>query len=81
MSSYYYAVFSRLQVVWMSTSLYSCVVFSCFQVVWVSMQNEFIKQYNMYVELINKCYLDSNITLEFSMEDVLQFFSNIAQSH
>ncbi|XP_060579983.1 exocyst complex component 1-like isoform X3 [Ruditapes philippinarum] len=52
-----------------------------YQVVWVAMQNEFIKQYNTYVELINKCYPDSNITLEFSIDDVLQFFSNIGQSH
>ncbi|XP_053398468.1 exocyst complex component 1-like isoform X2 [Mercenaria mercenaria] len=52
-----------------------------YQVVWVAMQNEFIKQYNTYVELINKCYPDSNITLEFSIDDVLQYFSNIAQSH
>lgn len=52
-----------------------------YQVVWVSMQKEFIKQYNIYVELIKKCYPDSNITLEFSQEDVLQFFSDIAQTH
>ncbi|KAL4230853.1 Exocyst complex component 1 [Mactra antiquata] len=52
-----------------------------YQVVWVSMQNEFIKQYTAYVELINQCYPDSNITLEFSIDDVLQFFSQIAQSH
>lgn len=52
-----------------------------YQVVWVSMQNELIKQYNTYVELINKCYPDSNITLEFTINDVLTFFSNIAQTH
>ena len=45
------------------------------------MQNEFMRQYTMYVDLINLCYPDSNITLEFSIDDVLQFFSNIAQSH
>lgn len=45
------------------------------------MQNEFIKQYKSYADIINMCYPDSNIMLEFSIDDLLQFFSNIAQSH
>ncbi|XP_052277522.1 exocyst complex component 1-like isoform X2 [Dreissena polymorpha] len=52
-----------------------------YQVVWVSMQGEFIAQYKSYEELIRKCYADSNITLEFTIDNVLEFFSNIAQSH
>ncbi|KAK3606322.1 hypothetical protein CHS0354_041956 [Potamilus streckersoni] len=51
------------------------------QVVWVSMQDEFIKQYNDYEELINRCYPDAKITLEFTINDVLDFFSDIARSH
>ena len=47
----------------------------------MSMQNEFIKQYKHYEELINRCYPDSNIVLEFTIDDVLQFFTHIAQSH
>lgn len=45
------------------------------------MQEEFIKQTKNYEDLINKCYQDSNITLAFSVSDVLQFFSEIAQAH
>ena len=66
--------------VFLNSILPSVLVF-CLQVVWVSMQNEFIKQYKHYEELINKCYPDSNIMLEFTIDDVLQFFTNIAQTH
>ena len=51
------------------------------QVVWFSMQDEFIKQVKHYEDLINQCYTDSGITLEFKVEDVLSFFSEIAQNH
>ena len=51
------------------------------QVVWLSMQDEFIKQTKNYEDLINKCYQDSAISLAFSVSDVLQFFSEIAQAH
>ncbi|KAK3099143.1 hypothetical protein FSP39_000104 [Pinctada imbricata] len=51
------------------------------QVVWLSMQDEFIKQTKYYEELINKCYPDSGISLEFRIPEILQFFSDIAQSH
>ena len=51
------------------------------QVVWHSMQDEFLKQYKMFEQLIARCYPDSNITLEFTINDLLNYFSNIAQSH
>ncbi|XP_055895283.1 exocyst complex component 1-like isoform X2 [Biomphalaria glabrata] len=51
------------------------------QVVWHEMQDLFINQYKYYDSLMKKCYPDSNITLEFTIENVLQFFSDIAQSH
>ncbi|XP_048772233.1 exocyst complex component 1-like isoform X2 [Ostrea edulis] len=51
------------------------------QVVWFSMQDEFIKQIKHYEDLINQCYPDSGITLEFKVEEVLSFFSEIAQNH
>lgn len=52
-----------------------------FQVVWLSMQDEFIKQIKHYENLISECYPDSGISLAFSVADVLQFFSEIAQAH
>ncbi|XP_064636465.1 exocyst complex component 1-like isoform X2 [Lineus longissimus] len=52
-----------------------------FQVVWHSMQDEFIKQYKYFEQLINQCYPGSNMTLEFKIDDLLNYFSEIAQSH
>ncbi|XP_016845860.1 exocyst complex component 1 isoform X1 [Nasonia vitripennis] len=51
------------------------------QVVWREMQGEFIAQYMNIEELIKRCYPDSNITLEFTIQNILEFFSEIAQSH
>ena len=46
------------------------------QVVWVNIQNAFIKQCQHFTSLINHCYPDSNISFEFSLEDIEEFFSN-----
>lgn len=51
------------------------------QVVWRAMQEEFIQQYKSIEDLIQRCYPGSMICLEFSIEDILQFFSEIARSH
>lgn len=45
------------------------------------MQREFLNQYNLFTEMLGKCYPGSGITLEFTIDDVLQMFSDIAQSH
>ncbi len=51
------------------------------QVVWHSMQDEFLKQYKHFDQLITKCYPGAGITLEFTISDLLTYFSDIAQSH
>ncbi|KAL3276809.1 hypothetical protein HHI36_012172 [Cryptolaemus montrouzieri] len=51
------------------------------QVVWRAMQEEFIRQYKMLEDLIQQCYPGSLINLEFAIEDILRFFSDIARSH
>ncbi|XP_054167018.1 exocyst complex component 1-like [Oppia nitens] len=51
------------------------------QVIWRSMQEEFIIQYKTIQEMIERCYPDANITLLFTIDDVLNVFSEIAQSH
>uniref|UniRef100_A0A672RNX6 Exocyst complex component 1 n=1 Tax=Sinocyclocheilus grahami TaxID=75366 RepID=A0A672RNX6_SINGR len=51
------------------------------QVVWHSMQDEFIRQYKHFEGLINRCYPGSGITMEFTILDMLEYFSSIAQSH
>ncbi|XP_037820540.1 exocyst complex component 1 [Lucilia sericata] len=51
------------------------------QVVWHAMQEEFIVQYKFLEERIQKCYAGSMISLEFNIQDILNFFSDIARSH
>ncbi|XP_076310554.1 exocyst complex component Sec3 isoform X2 [Tachypleus tridentatus] len=51
------------------------------QVVWHSMQDEFIRQYKYIEGLIERCYPGSMIILEFTINDILEFFSEIARSH
>lgn len=51
------------------------------QVVWREMQDEFIRQYNYLEERIQKCYADAMINLEFTIDDILSFFTEIAQAH
>lgn len=45
------------------------------------MQEEFIMQYKNLEELIQHCYPGSMIALDFTIQDILQFFSEIARSH
>ena len=52
-----------------------------YQVVWHEMQGVFINQYKHYDDLMKKCYPDSQLSLEFTIDNVLQYFSDIAQSH
>ena len=45
------------------------------------MQEEFIRQYKYIEDMIHRCYPGAMITLEFSIEDILNYFSDIALSH
>ncbi|GFQ88887.1 exocyst complex component 1 [Trichonephila clavata] len=58
-----------------------CEEESLLQVVWHSMQDEFIRQYKYIESLIERCYPGAKVTLEFSINDILDFFSEIARSH
>ena len=51
------------------------------QVVWRAMQEEFIRQYKSLEDMIQRCYPGALITLDFSMSDILEYFSDIARSH
>lgn len=57
------------------------IIIAIVQVVWRAMQEEFIQQYKTIEELIQRCYPSAMITMEFSIQDILEFFSGIAQSH
>ncbi|CAD6187358.1 unnamed protein product [Caenorhabditis auriculariae] len=54
---------------------------SLLQVVWRNMQEQFLKQLHEYHKLIQSCYPGSKIDLDVSTDDVLRFFSEIAQQH
>ncbi|XP_067903683.1 exocyst complex component 1-like isoform X2 [Heterodontus francisci] len=51
------------------------------QVVWCTMQGEFVRQYKEFEEMIDRCYPGSGITLNFSIEDILQYFLDITKSN
>ncbi|RIB07820.1 exocyst complex component Sec3-domain-containing protein [Gigaspora rosea] len=51
------------------------------QVVWRSIEEEVIRCHERFTSIINKCYPDSNISLEFSIDDLLNYFSELARSH
>ncbi len=48
-------------------------------VVWHRIQDEFVKQYKRFDELIDTCYPRSSIKLLFSVDDLLLFFSSMAR--
>ncbi|NXA12874.1 EXOC1 protein, partial [Sapayoa aenigma] len=50
-------------------------------VVWLSMEREFIRQYQEFEDLIQRCYAGSGIAMDFSMEDLLSYFSSITLSN
>ncbi|XP_055379059.1 exocyst complex component 1 [Condylostylus longicornis] len=58
-----------------------CEEESLLQVVWHAMLEEFIAQYKFLEEKIQKCYAGAMINLEFTIDDILTFFSDIARSH
>jgi predicted transposase YbfD/YdcC len=51
------------------------------QVVWRAMQEEFIMQYKNIEDLIQRCYPGAQISLEFTINEILDYFSDIARSH
>lgn len=51
------------------------------EVIWTKMQDEFMRQYEYFQSLINRCYAGSNIKMEFTANDILRTFQEIAQSH
>ncbi|XP_051878304.1 exocyst complex component 1-like isoform X1 [Pristis pectinata] len=51
------------------------------QVVWCTMQGEFVRQYKQFEEMIARCYPGSGITMNFSIEDILQYFLDITKSN
>ena len=51
------------------------------QVVWHHMQEEFIRQYKYIEDLLQRCYPGAQISLDFAMTEILEYFSDIAMNH
>jgi len=51
------------------------------QVVWHHMQEEFIRQYKYIEDLLQRCYPGAQVSLDFTMTDILDYFSDIAMNH
>ncbi|KAF9430841.1 hypothetical protein BGZ94_003322 [Podila epigama] len=51
------------------------------QVAWRHIQEEFIRQHERFSRLIRECYPDSGVQMEFSMNELLAIFSDIAKNH
>ncbi|KAI8900951.1 exocyst complex component Sec3-domain-containing protein [Globomyces pollinis-pini] len=51
------------------------------QVIWRGIQEEFTRQLRKYEELIAKCYPEISIRLDFTMDELLGYFSELAQAH
>ncbi|XP_044885339.1 exocyst complex component 1-like isoform X5 [Mauremys mutica] len=49
-------------------------------VVWRAMEQEFIRQYQEFENLIQRCYPESGITMDFTVEDLLNYFISVTQS-
>ncbi|GAB0195265.1 exocyst complex component 1-like [Grus japonensis] len=50
-------------------------------VVWHAMEQEFIRQYQEFEDLIQRCYAGSGIAMDFTMEDLLSYFNSITLSN
>ncbi|NWV01067.1 EXOC1 protein, partial [Upupa epops] len=46
-------------------------------VVWHAMEKEFIRQYQEFEDLIQRCYAGSGITMDFTAGDLLSYFNSI----
>ncbi|XP_030066604.1 exocyst complex component 1 [Microcaecilia unicolor] len=48
-------------------------------VVWHAMQQEFLRQYKEIEDMISRCYPGSGVAMEFTVQDVLNYFITITQ--
>ncbi|KAJ3100932.1 Exocyst complex component 1 [Phlyctochytrium planicorne] len=51
------------------------------QVVWRGIQEEFTRQIKRYEEIISLCYPDAGVKVDFTVEDLLGYFSDLAKMH
>ncbi|KAJ3204402.1 hypothetical protein HDU82_005866 [Entophlyctis luteolus] len=54
---------------------------SLLQVVWRGIQETYTRNLKRYEELIALCYPDTGLKIEFTIDDLLGYFSDLAQNH
>ena len=57
------------------------IILFCLQVVWRAMQEEFVRQYKYIEDLLQRCYPGAQISLDFTIANILEYFSDIAIQH
>lgn len=67
-----------LETLYKKVSKHLCEEENLHQVVWRAMQEEFINQYKTLEEMIQRCYPGALLGLEFSINDLLGYFTDIA---
>ena len=50
-------------------------------VAWGNIHDEFIHLVSSFTNIINKCYADANMRLEFEIADLAAYFDAIAKQH
>jgi exocyst complex component 1 len=60
--------------------LLSSVYRVVFQAIWHDIQRLVIEEHHRMTNLIARCYPNSNIQLEFTVEDLLTFFTETAHN-
>ncbi|KAI9205813.1 exocyst complex component Sec3-domain-containing protein [Polychytrium aggregatum] len=51
------------------------------QVAWRGIQEEFTRQLRKYEDTMARCYPDSGLKIEFTMDELLGYFSDLARAH
>jgi hemerythrin len=51
------------------------------QVVWHGIQEEFIRDHNRTTELMQKCYAHTGLSIDFTINDLLDTFSELAKNN
>ncbi len=50
------------------------------RVIWGSMQKSFMELYQHFTKLIAKCYPGANISLEFELQNIIEYFQSISDN-
>jgi hypothetical protein len=70
-----------LEVLYKRVDKHYCDEEGLLQVVWHGIQEELIRSHRHFEEIIANCYPESDLHLNFTIDNLCQYFSDIAKSH